>query len=648
MPLAGTIEIGIIDVEADRLVNPTKIWLIVVKDKTTGVNHVFRNVHELEEKRRFQQFAETVSHWVGHNILGWDLGALDCVRILPTVYIWSRIACNCTDTLVVSKLVDYSREAHSIKQYGIEFGLEKGDWDDWSGWSEEMEKYCIRDVDICERIFNKYAHIISSSNWASSLDTEQRIQLLCNDMSDVGFYYDRAKAEKILSKVNEGLAHLDGEINASFRPRLVPIAEVSPRLTKSGALNKSDFRWYKGNNLSEFNGGPFVRCEWKSFNPSSPVQIVEVLNKAGWAPTHKTKTHIEVERRLNRLKHQKRDKALDLEYQELYTRFDKLKISGWKINEDNLNTLPDTAPASARTLAQRILLESRRKSLTEQLGLVGDDSRMHGTFYGIGAWTHRMAHQKPNMANIPTGAKLYGNEMRSLWRAPRNRLLVGVDAKGIQLRVFAHYVNDPILTEAVLHGDPHNLTKETLGEICRSRQAAKRFLYSVFLGAGIPKISEILDCSAQEASVALETLLNRYPEYRQLKEEVIPKDARRGWFTGLDGRAIRIPGDTIGQRSHLAMSGYLQAGEAVIMKRAALKFWPKLKSFRAKLVNFVHDEWQVEVPNDMAIALEVAKLMCSSLEDTGKELNLNIPIEGSYWSEDHKDYSIGTNWSVTH
>jgi hypothetical protein len=84
------------------------------------------------------------------------------------------------------------------------------------------------------------------------------------------------------------------------------------------------------------------------------------------------------------------------------------------------------------------------------------------------------------------------------------------------------------------------------------------------------------------------------------------------------------------------------------MKIATLKWATKLKDYDAKLVNFVHDEWQVECPNNVSIALEIAKMMAESLEQTGKELGLLCPLAGSYYSDDLKDYTIATNWSKTH
>lgn len=777
----------VFDVEANALENPTRIWVIVCKDIDTGKFHIFRNLHDREEAERFILFCNVVTSYIGHNVLGYD------IPVIHNITGYQIPVERVTDTLVVSKLVDYSRPAHSIEQYGEEFGYPKIKFNDFSKYSEEMEEYCVRDVDICERVYNKYRRIINDPSWSDALQTEHAFQLVVNDLSSNGFSFNVAKASKLLLKVEKELGEVDAEIEKAFPPRLKLVREITPKATKHGTISLSSIplkiRKEEGSDLSAYSpDAPFSFCAWTPFNPSSHKQLIEVLNEAGWSPVDKTQTHIDTERELQRLKYQRnRDITLDIRISELHTSLDKLRKSGWKINENNLATLPDKAPSPARALAKRILLEARRRTLTEWINLVcfeikinkesinvlgreinahliqngvprnsnitekdiakeilsylenrtctteifthkknvnvnttlnittslllksliewlrskkvsaqyvkedenfvwitvtpseqSEDysanlvtqcldglkttglqssitsTRIRGKFYGIGAWTHRMAHQQPNTANIPTDAKLFGAEMRSLWCAPRNRLLVGVDAEGIQLRIFAHYINDPEFTDALVKGkkddktDPHSLNQRILGSVCKSRQAAKRCIYALLLGAGLGKIAEVLECSEPEAKEALDRLLVRYTGWDFLKKEVLPKDGERGWFLGLDKRKVRIPGDTAGGRKHLAMSGYLQNGEAVVMKLACLKWANKLKDFDAKLVNFVHDEWQVECPNNMTIALDIARMMANSLKEVGEDLKLNCPLAGSYWNDDLKDYTIGTNWKVTH
>lgn len=647
------------DIETNGLLNPDKIWCIVCKDVDTGEVYTFKNVvDDEEERRRYLRFDANVTRYIGHNWLGFDYPVLSRLLGLPMETAVERSI----DTLVISKLLDYSRpNGHSLEEYGKELGLEKKEFSNFSKYSEEMVDYCKRDVEVTHKIYLKYLKYIEDPLWSSSIKTEHSFQLVVNDLSSNGFYFNSTRASKLLEISNSLLSSLDADILKAFPPKLKPVREVHPKVTKHGTLSKADFRFVADGDLSVYNGGPFTRCVWTPFNPSSPKQIVSILNDAGWSPIDKTKTHIDVERDLNRLKYQhNRSTQLDLELQELYSKYDQLKVYGWKINENNLATLPEDAPPAARLLAKRILLESRRRTLTEWLSLVTEDNRIHGKFFGIGAWTHRMAHQNPNTANIPNefdtqgNKKLFGKEMRALWTSPRNRLLVGVDAEGIQLRIFAHLINEPEFTEALVNGkkedksDPHSLNQRILGDACKSRAAAKRFIYALLLGAGLPKLADILGASRNETESALNRLMERYTGWAKLKEEVFPTDARRGWFTGLDRRRIRIPGSTEGTRKHLCMSGYLQAGEAVVMKLATLKFYPELEGLNSKLVNFVHDEWQTETPNNMEIAIKVAKLQADALRIVGEELKLNCPLAGSYWNDDLRDYTIGTNWSVTH
>jgi len=84
------------------------------------------------------------------------------------------------------------------------------------------------------------------------------------------------------------------------------------------------------------------------------------------------------------------------------------------------------------------------------------------------------------------------------------------------------------------------------------------------------------------------------------------------------------------------------------MKLATLEWINELEKERALLVNFVHDEWQVECPNDMEVALRIANIQTASLITVGKRLDLKCPLAGSYYNDDKRDYTIGTNWYQTH
>jgi len=636
----------VFDIEANGLINPTKIWLIVCRELAEplgtvgapGSLHIFRKVSDDEsEKQRFLEFSRQVTQWIGHNCISYDCPVLNGLLglVIPIE--------NVVDTFIISKLVDYSRDGHSIESYGLEFNIPKISFNDFSKYTLEMETYCVRDVEICHRIYNKHSGVINDRAWRTAIDVEQSFQVVCGELHNNGFAFNVNDANKLHNKVTKELAVLDKAILEQFPPREVILRYFTPKATKFGTINRTSVPrslWHEIENYKVGEEYPVHGIQ--TFNPSSHKQTIDVLYEAGWSPIDKTITHI---------------KALRTKDQE---KLDKLIKYGYKVNENNLNTLPPKAPAPARTLAKRILLESRRRTLTEWLGLVQEDNRIHGKFYSIGAWTHRMAHQEPNTANILNDTdtqgkpRLYGGEMRSLWCTPKDKLLVGVDAEGIQLRIFAHYIDDEELTNALVNGrkedktDPHSVNQRIIGGVCRSRAAAKRFLYAVFLGAGLRKVAEILDCSKEEAEEAFERLLSRYTGFAKLKRTIIPADARRGFFMGLDGRRVHIYGETVSERRHLAMSGYLQNGEAVVMKHATLLWRDRLieKKIPFKLVNLVHDEWQTECPNDMSIALAIAQEQCTALREVGEKLKLRCPLAGSYETDGH--ITIGDNWKVTH
>jgi DNA polymerase-1 len=408
-----------------------------------------------------------------------------------------------------------------------------------------------------------------------------------------------------------------------------------------------------------FNGGPFSVVEWYEFNPGSAKQRIERLWEAGWQPTERTDGHKDFLKSIRRRRLTPEEEAKKAHYQ----------VYGWTTSEENLKTLPDTAPEAARKLVRWLLVARRSQILKTWLDACtafsvspeGTVWKIHGRFVHIGAWTHRMAHSEPNTGNIPRfdasqpEKTPYSDQMRGLWIASPDRYLVGVDAEGIQLRVLAHYINDPEFTEALIRGDKklgtdaHSMNQKALGDVCKSRDDAKTFIYAWILDAGIGRVAEVLGCTRPEAEEAAEKFLKRYPGLKVLKEEIVPSDAERGFFIGLDGRPVRIWGDTLSERQHFALAGYLQNGESVIMKRAAQIWHPKLirEGVPHWPVNFVHDEWQTETRKIMEEALYVANTQADSIRQVGEDLKLNCPMAGSILNG-HGKPAIGLTWLETH
>lgn len=628
----------ILDIETNGLENPDKLWCIVVKDVDTGEVHTWADANGKAGVEGFLSFSRSVSCWIGHNVIAYDLPQL--VRLVPG---FSFEPSRVIDTLVTARLLNYQVEGgNSLEAWGNRLGFPKTPYSDFSAYSQQMLDYCINDVLVTEKLYALLDPYIRSPQWKSALRLEHDIAFLCNGLSSNGFSFDVDRARSLHLELSGRVAELAEHLRSGFPARARFDREVHPRLTKSGTLSRVDFRWLDDpGDLRFFSGGPFSRITFEPFNPGSPKQCVERLWECGWKPFDKTKGHIAAERSRSLLARSSGGRRAD-DIAELDARLEHYRTYGWKVNEANLATLPRDAPEAAQKLVEWLMLDSRRSTLEEWFTAYNPDTgRIHGRFNHIGAWTGRMSHNSPNMANIPGHGSPYGDEFRSLWRAEPGKYLVGVDADGIQLRILAHYMNDPDFIAALTKGrkedgtDAHTLNQRALGDACRDRDTAKTFIYAFLLGAGTAKIAEILGVDNGEARSAIDSFLSYYPGLRGLKDHRIPADAARGYFIGLDGRLVACDSE------HLMLAGYLQNGEAVIMKTANLIWQENLRKegIVFKQVNFVHDEWQVEV-NSLTDATKAGNIMVSAIEEAGRRLKLNCPLAGNA--------STGTTWLETH
>lgn len=377
------------------------------------------------------------------------------------------------------------------------------------------------------------------------------------------------------------------------------------------------------------------------FNPASPKQLVDRLWEGGWKPTERTKGHSQA----------LKDKSTPKERLANYKRY------GWKVNEANVGTLPDDADPAYQLLVDRLLVDARRRTLTEWIDAYNPTTRrIHGRFNPLGTRTQRCVHTNPNMGNVPTKKSIkynstrlrekalkFGARMRSMWQAsPSGALLVGTDMESAHLRIFAHLINDSRFIQALVSGkkedgtDPHTLNRRALGEICVDRDRAKTFIFTFLNGGGAGKVAEIFGCSAGAARDALGRFIASYPGLAELRERQIPKDAARGYFEGVDGRYV------INDSEHHMIGFYLQNSEAVIMKTAHVEIRKRLDrlGIKYKFVNFVHDELVTEVYGDKATAELVGKIQAECISWAGEKYALNCPLAG--------ESKVGHTWLDVH
>jgi DNA polymerase-1 len=284
----------------------------------------------------------------------------------------------------------------------------------------------------------------------------------------------------------------------------------------------------------------------------------------------------------------------------------------------------------AKMIYEYLMLQKRASQIDSWL-THEKDGRVHGRVITNGAVTGRMTHHSPNMAQVPSVSAPYGRECRSFWIVPEHHKLVGCDASGLELRMLAHYMRDEKYTNEILSGDIHTANMKAAG--LTDRNQAKTFIYAFLYGAGPAKIGQIVGGGYKEGQKLTDSFLRNTPALARLRERV-SKFSAGGTLPGLDGRRIRV------RSEHAALNTLLQGAGAIVMKQALVLMAESLDTYAIpyKLVANVHDEFQIEVPENFADV--VGKAAVRAIKNAGEVLDLRCPLDA--------EYNVGNNWAETH
>jgi len=329
------------------------------------------------------------------------------------------------------------------------------------------------------------------------------------------------------------------------------------------------------------------------FNPGSRQQIAERLIEKGWKPNKYTEKGSVI--------------------------VDETTLEGLDFPE-------------AKAIAEYLMLQKRIAQIESWIEHIQADGRVHGKVITNGAVTGRMTHHSPNMAQVPNTGAVYGAECRNLWTVEKGCKLVGIDASGLELRMLAHYMNDNEYTNEVVSGDIHTANQTAAG--LETRNQAKTFIYAFLYGAGAAKIGSIVGGSAKEGQKLITNFLRNTPKLERLREKVAKAYAARGVLLAVDGRKLLV------RSEHSALNTLLQGAGAIVMKKALILLNKDLtkRKIPFKFVANVHDEWQVEVPEQYAD--EVGQSGVRAIQNAGLEFKMNCPLTG--------EYKIGATWKETH
>lgn len=571
----------IFDIETNGL-NPSKVWVIVTKDIDSGTVETYVE----GEWPAFNLAIKNAEEVIGHNIMGYDIPV--CERLLKTDF----SNCQITDTLVMSRLANPQRDAHSLAYWGEQLGYPKGDYNDWSQYTPEMVEYCKQDVNVNEQVYKRLLIELDSFG-SESIVLEHEVQRIIQKQIRNGWLLDVPKARDLVAQLKEKSYDLEEIVQQVFLPLPTYIKEIVPKLKKDGTTSIVGLK-FLGERWGEVSG-PFSRIDWPVFNLGSRQQIGRYLKHFGWKPKDFTETGHAI------------------------------------VSEDILKNVKGIPEASL--IASYLLVGKRIAQVRSWLESIDETTeRVHGYVNTNGAVTGRMTHSKPNLAQVPSSNSLYGPECRACWIVAKRNKLVGIDASGLELRMLAHYMNDKSYVEQILDGDIHSYNQKMAG--LDTRDQAKTFVYALIYGGGVAKIGQIANGSARKGKQLIDQFMKNLPAYANLKKRVLTAMRKNGTLQGLDGRRLRV------ESEHSALNFLLQSAGAVIMKKALVILHSKLIENRIwfKLVANVHDEWQIETTKEYAEM--VGQLGTQAIKEAGESFNMNCPLDG--------DYKVGTTWAETH
>lgn len=168
----------IFDLETNGLLyDVTRIHCLAIYDTKAEQMLVYNDEGSTEPLSRGIQRLEDASEIVGHNIINYDL------PVIRKLYPWFSNVGRVLDTLVLSRVchpdilsIDGKRKwknmplqlygRHSLESYGYRLGEYKGSFgktSDWKEWSQEMQDYCLQDVQVTTKLWKHFQPYLNGS-----------------------------------------------------------------------------------------------------------------------------------------------------------------------------------------------------------------------------------------------------------------------------------------------------------------------------------------------------------------------------------------------------------------------------------------------------------------------------------------------------
>ncbi len=334
--------------------------------------------------------------------------------------------------------------------------------------------------------------------------------------------------------------------------------------------------------------------------------------------------------------------------------FEKLQLPVVKKTKTGASTDADVLAqlAEAGYAVPRLLLEYRelsklRSTYVDVLPGSADPQtgRIHTRFNQTGAATGRLSSSDPNLQNIPIRTRR-GEEIRRCFVASPGTRFVVADYSQIELRLLAHFSEDPAFIGAFERGgDIHRETAALIFDVPAERVTsdmrarAKTINFATIYGQGPFALSRQLGITQEQARDFIRRYFERFAGVRRYLDAIVDDARRLGYVETIRGRRRYIPElrDTsfsvraFGERT--AMNSPLQGSAADLIKVAMIGV---ARSLRAEapgsgMVLQIHDELIIEAPDPEVEA--ATRIVRREMEAAAQ---LRVPLVVSV--------GVGANW----
>jgi DNA polymerase I len=318
--------------------------------------------------------------------------------------------------------------------------------------------------------------------------------------------------------------------------------------------------------------------------------------------------------------------------------------------QDVLEELAQHHTVPALVIEHRQLQKLKSTYLDSLPQLADSEGRVHTTFNQVGTATGRLSSTNPNLQNIPIRTAV-GREIRAAFIAGRGpngegNLLMSADYSQIELRLMAHFSQDPLLLNAYRTGqDIHTLTASevfgvdpaTMSKETRNR--AKAVNFGIVYGISPFGLSAQLNIPQSEARQYIETYFDRYKGVKHFIDATLEAVRRDGAVRTHFGRVRPIPDiqsrnpNMRGFAERTAVNTPLQGTAADLIKLAMIRIDAEITrlKLRSRMTLQVHDELLFDVIPEEADQLQ--HLVKHEMEHVAE---FSVPIVA--------EVGLGQNW----